>query len=453
MNIKPGILTTHPWYGELLEKGYFISDKNGNACEEFYWGGEASFPNFSKIEVQKWWKSKLKENYINNGCTGIWNDNNELELEDMELDAYKDRALYPIRMSQLAYEAFKEEFPDRRPWISSRSGYAGIQKYARSWSGDNVCDWKTLKFNQYQSLSFGLSGMPYYGHDLGGFFGPPPDRELLLRSCQTGVFQPRFTIHSWRESGEPTEPWTYPDILPAIKNFICEHYRFIPYIYDCAVDASRTGIPLDRPLCLEYPQDEDCRNDLVHSLFGPSVLKILAVEPGSDKIGVHLPAGDYWYDPLKKILLEGGENIIVEIPPETYRWFAKAGSVIPTSPGLGSLKTGFYKTVVFLIMPPANNETVNYCHFEDDGSSEMSCAQFSEWEIKVKPSSGVGGFDLTFEKITGQPELSENRSFIFEIPEGFTFADGSGRVHINPADWEHTTFKVSFSGIYSRSLV
>jgi alpha-glucosidase len=196
MNIKPGILKSHPWYGELRDKGYFISDKSGEACVEYYWGGEASFLDFSNPGTREWWKGKLKENYIENGCTGIWNDNNELELEDLELDAYLDKALYPDKMVKIAWEAFKESYPDLRPWIYTRSGYAGIQRYARTWSGDNVSDWKTLKYNQYQSIGLGLSGIAFYGHDLGGFFGPMPEQELLMRSCQSGIFQPRFVIHS-----------------------------------------------------------------------------------------------------------------------------------------------------------------------------------------------------------------------------------------------------------------
>ena len=127
----------------------------------------------------------------------------------------------------ISYEASLEENSGLRPWITCRSGFAGMQKYTRTWSGDNVSDWKTLKFNQFQGWSLGLCGIPFYGHDLGGFFGDIPSEELLVRSCQSAVFQPRFIIHSWRENGEPTEPWTYPNALPVIRYFIDEHYLFI----------------------------------------------------------------------------------------------------------------------------------------------------------------------------------------------------------------------------------
>ena len=144
MNIKPGILVSHPWYGELKEKGFLIKDQEGKPYQEFFWGGEASFIDFNNPQAKEWWKSQLKAQYLDHGCTGIWNDNNELELEDVGLEAFKTKALYPIRMAQASYEAFKEERPDERPWIYSRSGYAGLQRFARTWSGDNVSDWKTF---------------------------------------------------------------------------------------------------------------------------------------------------------------------------------------------------------------------------------------------------------------------------------------------------------------------
>ncbi|GHV94642.1 alpha-glucosidase [Spirochaetia bacterium] len=448
MNIKPGILRSHPWYGELRDKGYFICDKKGEPYVEFYWGGEASFVDFANPSAREWWKSKLKENYIENGCTGIWNDNNELELEDTELDAYKDRTIYANRMAQASYEAFKEVNPDIRPWIYTRSGYAGIQAYARTWTGDNVSDWKTLKFNQYQSISLGLSGIPFYGHDLGGFFGPVPEKELLLRSCQSGVFQPRFVIHSWRENGEPTEPWTYPDIFPQVKYFIEEHYRFIPYIYDCAVEAARSGVPLDRPLFLEFPGDPGCTEAQVHSMFGPSLLKILAVEPDTSDVPVYLPAGTYWYDPKKEILLTGGSEQRVEIPWDAHRWFARAGSVIPTCPGLKNLITSLYPKVTFLIFPPAAGDTMFYRHFEDDGRHEMSSGLFSEWEIHIIPNGSEGRIELK-KTAAGLSEPPEKRNFTLELPAGFSFPDGSRRTVFNPADYPlFESFSISYKGAY-----
>ena len=147
-NIKPGILKTHPWYEELKQKGYFIKDNDGEPVVEYFWGGDASFIDFTNAEAVSWWKSKLKESYLDHGVEGIWNDNNEFEMSDPEMNAYKVRTLYPVEMARASYEACLEKNPSKRPWIYSRSGYAGMQRYARTWTGDNSSDFRTLKYSK-----------------------------------------------------------------------------------------------------------------------------------------------------------------------------------------------------------------------------------------------------------------------------------------------------------------
>jgi alpha-glucosidase len=257
MNIKPGILKSHPWYGEIHDRGLFITGKDGKACVEYYWGGEASFPDFSNPETVQWWKSRIKEAYLDNGCAGIWNDNNELELEDEELEAFKDKGLYPFKMTSASFEALKDARPEERPWIYSRSGCPGIQRLARTWTGDNYSDWKTLKFNQYQGWGLGLSCVPFYGHDLGGFFGPMPGRELLLRSCQTGVFQPRFVIHSWNEGGDPRSPGPIPAPWTRLRII----YRNITVLSPISMTAPwkppKKRYPWNGPCFLNFPRIPD----------------------------------------------------------------------------------------------------------------------------------------------------------------------------------------------------
>ncbi len=412
MNIKPGILTSHPWYAELQEKGYFIQDQNGEPYQEFFWGGDASFIDFNNNEAKEWWKSQLKTQYLDHGCTGIWNDNNELELEDIELEAYKTKTLYPIKMAEASYEAFKQQSPDKRPWIYSRSGYAGLQRFARTWSGDNVSDYKTLKNNQYMGLGFGLSGLPYFGHDLGGFFGSFPDEELLVRSCQSAVFQGRFVIHSWREDGNPTEPWSYMNALPQIRSLILEHYRFMPYIYSCAFGAATEGVPIERSLKLEYPNDENITDEETNSLFGPSILKVLITEKGKEKKDVYLPEGFWWYDKTGKPW-KGGITLKLDYPANgEVIWFAKEGSVIPTAPDLTHLQSGLFDTVQLLVYPcQTKGMSVTSYFFEDDGSTELAKKQYNLWEFTVSQNS------LLITKKVGR--VSQKRQFNLQLPKKY----------------------------------
>jgi alpha-glucosidase len=157
----------------------------------------------------------------------------------------KYKNFLPVKMAQASYEALRKANPGKRPWLISRSGYSGLQRYARTWTGDNVSNYSTLKYNIAMGMNLGLSGLPIYGHDIGGFVGPKPDEELLLRWCQSAVFQPRFVMHSWKPDGWITEPWSFSSRLGAIRDFIRERYRFLPYIYDLAIRAMEYGIPLE----------------------------------------------------------------------------------------------------------------------------------------------------------------------------------------------------------------
>lgn len=416
MNIKPGILISHPWYEELKQKGLFIMDKGGKPYQEFFWGGEASFIDFNNPEAKAWWKSQLKAQYIDHGCTGIWNDNNELELEDIGLEAFKTKTLYPIKMVEASYEVFKEEKPDDRPWIYSRSGYVGLQRFARTWSGDNVSDWKTLKYNQYMGIGLGLSGLPYFGHDLGGFFGSFPEEELLVRSCQSAVFQGRFVIHSWREDGNPTEPWSYPTALPHIRSLILEHYRFMPYLYSCAYEAATQGKPIERSLLLEFPHDPEIKADEVNSLFGPSILKVLVTEKSKAEAAVHLPQGLWWYD-KDGDAYEGGADLTLSYPCNgEVLWFAKEGAVIATSPGLSHLDNGLFDEVELLVYPNKSKGLVTFSmFFEDDGKTELGKQRYNLWEFEVTDKA------LRITKKMGR--VTKKRIFRLVVPKGFSLSE------------------------------
>ena len=350
-NLKPGILVTHPWYRDLADKGYLIPDAKGKPYREYYWGNDASLFDFRKPEAFAWWKEKLKEVFLSFGAAGIWNDNNEYEIEDEAVPARRLRNLLPLLMMKASWEAFREIRPGKRPWVISRSGYAGMQRYARTWSGDNVSDYRSLAYNTFQGLSLGLSGVPFYGHDVGGFFGPFPDPELLLRSCQAAVFQPRFVIHSWKPGGVPVEPWSYEDLFPRIRELIRLHYEFIPYIYNAAIEAHETGRPLERPLCLEFPGDGNIDPDDFAHLFGRAVYKVPAFSPGLERNEVYLPAGANWYDPDRGVLLRGGRRTVLDLPLRGARYLVRAGSVVPTSPGLSKLATGFFSEGRFSPLP------------------------------------------------------------------------------------------------------
>ena len=116
-------------------------------------------------------------------------------------------------MLKSSFAAQKEFAPNLRPYLISRSGCPGIQRYVQTWTGDNRTEWKTLKFNNYMAIGLSLSGVYNLGHDVGGFSGLAPDPELFVRWVQNGIFYPRFTIHSWNDDKTVNVPWMYPEVF------------------------------------------------------------------------------------------------------------------------------------------------------------------------------------------------------------------------------------------------
>lgn len=416
-NIKPGILKTHPMYEKLLNDGLFIKDDDGNTIVEYFWGGQASFIDFLNPKAVDWWKEQLNKAYLDYGAEGIWNDNNEFEMEDSTLEAYKIRTIYPVEMAKVAYQACLKKNPDKRPWVYSRSGYAGMQKYARTWTGDNTSTFETLKFNQFQGASLALSGVPFVGHDLGGFFGPEPSAELMVRCCQSAVFQSRFVIHSWRENDQPTEPWKFSMAYNAIKASIFAHYAHIPYIYDQAYKAT-SGAPLERLLCLEYPDDNNLSPQTEAFMFGDSVLKAPVLREGQRTKNVVFPQGDNWYSPKLGRLFRGGQCVDFDAPLDVFWYFYKVGSVIPISLKIAKLETGYFPKLCMFIVPKDGYFSFDY--FEDDGVSTVTEKSHNIWTLDVKYCKDTGCGQVTVRlSHLGDKKSLKGRTTRVSFPKGF----------------------------------
>lgn len=439
-NIKPGILKTHPWYGELEEKGYFIKDNAGNSVVEYFWGGDASFIDFANPDAVAWWKRKLCESYLDYGVEGIWNDNNEFEMDDPEMDAYGIRTVYPVLMSKASYDVCMERNPGKRPWIYTRSGYAGMQRYARTWTGDNSSDFRTLKYNQFQGASLGLSGVPFTGHDLGGFYGPEPSPELLVRCCQSAIFQGRFVIHSWREDDEPTEPWKFTQVFGIIRDALWDHYRHMPYIYNEAWHSSVTGAPLERLLCLEYPADPALSPDMEQFMFGRSVMKAPVLNEGQTNVHVVFPAGSIWYSPALKKSFRGGTDTVLDTPLDRTWYFYKAGSIVPRSCEVTRLTSGFFRNLEFIVLPC--DGTFMFDYHEDDGESVGTQDNHNIWTFTVTYSSRTGSGSMSVACThRGSKTPLEDRNVRITLPEGF---EGGKSVALDELDG----LAIAFSGHY-----
>ncbi|NLC79043.1 MAG: alpha-glucosidase, partial [Ruminococcaceae bacterium] len=261
-NIKPIFLTDHPLYRTIAESGWFLKYPDGTPALVPFWDGLGSFFDFTNPDAYAFWKKEVCEELLKKGIDYTWNDNNEYEVLDESVTAFGFgepvaaflmKPVFPLLMTMASREAQEEFSPNKRQFLSARSGPAGLSRVAATWSGDNRTEWKTLRYNHKMGLTMSLSGLFNFGHDIGGFAGGAPERELFLRWLQHGAFMPRFTIHSWNDDNTATTPWFYPDALEAVKRIFAFRRRLLPYLYDALYRAHKYSEPIIRPLIYDFP--------------------------------------------------------------------------------------------------------------------------------------------------------------------------------------------------------
>ncbi|PIC01101.1 TIM-barrel domain-containing protein [Caulobacter sp. X] len=304
-NIKPALLVTHPRYAELAAKGWFVTDTDGDPIVCQFWDEVGSYVDFTHPDAAAWWRGQVTEQLLAHGIRSTWNDNNEYEIWDRRARiagfgspraAAAERPVQTLLMMRASRAAQIAYRPDERPYVVTRGGMAGMQRYAQTWSGDNYTAWKTLRFNQKMGLGMALSGVSNTGHDIGGFAGPAPEAELLLRWVQAGIVMPRFSIHSWNTDGTVNEPWMYPEVTPAIVEMMKLRRALQPLLHDLLWRHHADYEPVTRPVWLDFPGDPRAWEDGDAYLLGPDLLVAPALDQGVNSVRVYLPAGATWRD-------------------------------------------------------------------------------------------------------------------------------------------------------------
>ena len=269
-------------------------------------------------------------------------------------------------MAWLGRKALLEKWKGERPYVINRAGFAGIQRYAQVWGGDNLTDWRTVKFNIDTILGMGLSGCANMGCDIGGFTGPAPTEEMLLRWIQTAIFQPRFVINSANTDNTVTQPWMYEEDLPYIRRAFHLRYQMLPYLYSLMREASVDGSPVMRPLFYEFPQDKALYSDRhMEFMFGPSVLVANVVEEGAKTREVYLPAGALWYDMADNMKqYEGGQTIVIPVDKDSIPMFLRGSGIFMTT---GDIKKITKDTMRHLDILIGAQEDASFDFYDDDG--------------------------------------------------------------------------------------
>lgn len=377
-NVKPGILLIHPKLDEMKAKGMFIkasdSDEPGIGT---WWGGKGVFADFTNPSTRTYWKEMLKENVLEYGTSSVWNDNCEYDSlvdKDCRCDFEgKGGTIGQLKsvmsniMCHITDEAIHETFTNTRPYIVCRSGHCGIQRYAQTWAGDNLTCWDSLKYNIATILGMSLSGVANQGCDIGGFYGPSPEAELMVRWIQNGIFQPRFSIHSTNTDNTVTEPWMYGDCTDYIREAIGLRYQLSPYLYSLMERAHETGLPIMEPMCSAFQEDVKCYEEGVDFMLGDSLLVANVVEKGAVSRKVYLPEGETFYDFYTRSAYEGGRTVELPVDLGSIPLFVRSGAIIPMAEDrLDNLKTQQAEHLRILC---AADRDGRFELYEDDGIS------------------------------------------------------------------------------------
>lgn len=427
-NIKPCLLQDHPRYQEVARQGLFIRDSQSDEPERSsFWDDEGSNLDFTNPATIAWWQEGVTTQLLEMGIDSTWNDNNEFEVWDGEARCHgfgqpiaikHIRPVMPLLMMRASMEAQQRFAPQLRPYLISRSGCAGMQRYVQTWSGDNRTSWETLRYNIRMGLGMSLSGLYNVGHDVGGFAGDKPDAELFVRWVQNGVMHPRFTIHSWNDDQTVNEPWMYPAVTPAVRAAVELRYRLMPYLYTLLWQAHASDEPMLRPTFLDHEHDARTWQECDEFLLGRDLLVASVVEAGQRERTLWLPDNNSgWYDFASGDWYAGGQHITLPAPLETQPMLVRAGAGLPLSQRLAHSDTVADDRRELRLFPLKGVGRSQGELFEDDGESwgyQQGNALWLSWEMTCDADT----INLTFE-VRGdwRPAWSELQ---LTLPEGET---------------------------------
>lgn len=332
-------------YDEGMAHDYFVKNPDGSVYVGKVWPGDSVFPDFTRAEVRQWWGS-LYADFVKIGVRGFWNDMNEPavferpdktmpldivhRVDGRKTDHREIHNVYGMENVHGTYQGLLRLQPDLRPFVLTRAAYAGAQRYAATWTGDNSAMWNHMRISIPQILNLGLSGFSFAGADVGGFRGSPTP-ELLTRWMELGAFNPFYRNHGEKES-RFREPWVDGPEHEAIrKKYIETRYRLLPYIYTEMEESSRTGIPLMRPMFLEFPGDSTLTTNDEEFMFGDSLLVAPKVWEFTKPYEITFPQGD-WYDYWTGAKVSGGKKTKVDPPLDSLPVYVRAGAIIPQQP-------------------------------------------------------------------------------------------------------------------------
>ncbi|WP_449062172.1 TIM-barrel domain-containing protein [Planomonospora algeriensis] len=324
--MNPYISHLSPAFAEAAEKGYFLKRPGGEVYVADSWHGsypECGIVDFTSPEAVEWFRGLLRP-LLEQGVQVFKTD----FAEGVPHDAVAANGMtgtdlhnvYTLLFNDVVSEVTREVAGHGMVW--ARSSFLGGQRHAAQWSGDTYTSYPAMGSTLRGGLAHGLSGIPFWSHDAGGFTGRPTD-DLYVRWTQFGAFSPLLRLHGTTSR----EPWEFPEVEAEAVAALRLRYRLMPYIYTAAVEAARTGAPMMRALCVDHPDDPVAWRADLEYLLGRDLLVAPMTSPDGVR-KVYLPAGE-WVDHWTGEVLAGGRHVTVSAPLSRIPLFVRRGAVIP----------------------------------------------------------------------------------------------------------------------------
>jgi alpha-glucosidase len=366
-------------YDEGMAHDYFVHNPDGSVYVGPVWPGPSVFPDFTRSAVRDWWGT-LYADFVKMGVRGFWNDMNEPAVfvypqktmpldtvhyvEDRKTDHREIHNVFGMENVRATHDGLLKLQPNLRPFVLTRAAYAGTARYAATWTGDNTASWDHMRLSVAQLNNLGLSAYPFIGDDIGGFNGSATP-ELLTRWTELGAFNPIFRAHAAKETRN-REPWVDGPGHEAIRRrYIETRYRLLPYIYTGMEETSRTGIPLMRPMFLEFPDDSTLATNATEYMFGSNLLVAARLWPFVGPYEVTLPKGD-WTNYWTGESIHGGQKIQIDPPLDTLPVYVRAGTILPEQPVVQNTDDTPTGPLDFKVYPGPNCAGAIY---QDDGNT------------------------------------------------------------------------------------
>ena len=347
--VDPGVKIDEDYavYTEGRERDLYCKTREGEEYHNAVWPGLCAFPDFTNPETREWW-GENHEVLTDAGVAGIWCDMNEPALFVPQGATMPDDVVHPggrtgearwhaqihntygSLMARAAREGLLSLRPDERPFVITRAGYAGLQRHAMHWTGDNSSWWEHLWMSMPQLQNLALSGVAWAGVDIGGFGGDTTG-ELLARWTEFGVFQPFCRNHTTLGTRRQ-EPWTFGEPYESVcRDMIKLRQRLLPYLYTLFEECHRTGAPILRPLLFEYPEDETTYNADDEFLLGEALLVAPITRPGIEHRHVYLPQGT-WFHYWNGERFDGPAHVLAHAPLGEPAIYVRANTPVPMGP-------------------------------------------------------------------------------------------------------------------------